>query len=367
MNAATLSQYYIGKVGGENFPQAWHCLAAASAVIEKASEQLKPPDSVLDAEALSTFERQLEKIDHCKADVNRCSAKYGLAILEVSHDKFMARDKKEVDTAADVVDAADVNLCSVFIIDNLSKYENEITTKFVTNFAEAREVFLKVQNWLNKSKSYYVFDDHATDYVEIMGDMSRSFKFLAFFEHDVDRKCKMHKRRLDMLDATLKELNPQFYILLCRQLIFELAEISNEMLDLKLELAEERDRGNPNVHQISKINMLAQQGIRYFSMFLDSFKDANNEMPGKFEKNAVRPICLAHFYIGRLFGKILTGDPRIKMENLQHSLDNYRWIVNYCEAVDPDSVDLVKSEYEVCKDMVYLYPIKMERLRATFS
>ena len=35
----------------------------------------------------------------------------------------------------------------------------------------------------------------------------------------------MHKRRIDLLEAVVKQLNPQYFLLVCRQLNFELAEI----------------------------------------------------------------------------------------------------------------------------------------------
>lgn len=39
-----------------------------------------------------------------------------------------------------------------------------------------------------------------TDHVEILQDHSALFRILAFFEEDLDARCKMHKRRIDMLE-----------------------------------------------------------------------------------------------------------------------------------------------------------------------
>ena len=64
--------------------------------------------------------------------------------------------------------------------------------------------------------------------------LCQAFKFLAFFELDIDRQCRMHKRRVDMLLAELHQLNPQYYLLVSRQLMFELAETYSSMLDLKV-------------------------------------------------------------------------------------------------------------------------------------
>ena len=42
------------------------------------------------------------------------------------------------------------------------------------------------------------------------------YKILAGFEPEPDRKCKMHKRRIDLLEAPLNELNEAMYLLVCR-------------------------------------------------------------------------------------------------------------------------------------------------------
>lgn len=43
-------------------------------------------------------------------------------------------------------------------------------------------------------------DGYVTDHIEILQDHSALFRALAFFEEDLERRCKMHKRRVDMLE-----------------------------------------------------------------------------------------------------------------------------------------------------------------------
>lgn len=43
-------------------------------------------------------------------------------------------------------------------------------------------------------------EGHVTDHVEILQDHSSLFRILAFFEEDLEARCKMHKRRIDMLE-----------------------------------------------------------------------------------------------------------------------------------------------------------------------
>ena len=58
----------------------------------------------------------------------------------------------------------------------------------------------------------------------------------------------MHKRRLDLLLPLLGELNPQFFLALCRQMQYEIGEIYSEMTDLKISLSEHQEEP-PTMHQ----------------------------------------------------------------------------------------------------------------------
>lgn len=49
----------------------------------------------------------------------------------------------------------------------------------------------------------------------------------------------MHKRRIDMLNNVLGQLNPDHYLHVCRQLTFELAEALGTLRDLKRKLLDE--------------------------------------------------------------------------------------------------------------------------------
>ncbi len=55
----------------------------------------------------------------------------------------------------------------------------------------------------------------------------------------MDRRFKIHKRRVDLLEYPLKELSPNVYMLICRQLMYELGEIYESMMDAKLDKLKE--------------------------------------------------------------------------------------------------------------------------------
>lgn len=135
-----------------------------------------------------------------------------------------------------------------------------------------------------------------TDHVEILQDHSALFRTLAFFEEDLEARCKMHKRRIDMLEPVCNgklsfvflfnfftsikvirslrqsrahgfciptELNSQYYLMIRRQMMFELAETYEEMMNLKMTRANtQADAQALDKHSIKKINHLCSSAVK---------------------------------------------------------------------------------------------------------
>ncbi|XP_014674755.1 PREDICTED: KIF1-binding protein homolog [Priapulus caudatus] len=118
---------------------------------------------------------------------------------------------------------------------------------------------------------FYSLYNQALDYTELACDSSLLYKLLKFFESDFERKLKMHKRRVNALQGVLGELNPRHYLLVCRQLTYEIAEAYGETLDIKMAIVKEQQT-TPSPHAISKINLLCAECIHNFELFLDSLR-----------------------------------------------------------------------------------------------
>lgn len=205
-----------------------------------------------------------------------------------------------------------------------------------------------------------MLDGHVSNHVEILQDMSQLYKLLAFFDEDFERRCKMHKRRVDILSEVLVELNPQHYLLVCRQLMFEIAEAYSDMVDLKMAIAEESG-GPPSVHAVKKINTLINQSVKFFQSFIDSLKH-KGVLPETFAEDTVRPALVAQFYIARLYSKLICADKTGKVENLKKSLDIYQYLVKYCDT-HPDMPEIAfKDELGVSREMANLLPLKMDKI-----
>ncbi|NXN98724.1 KBP protein, partial [Rhinopomastus cyanomelas] len=364
LNAASLSQYYLSK---QCFMESRHCLAAANVIFSQAGQV----PSAEDNEA----EQNQHDLRQRKAEIARCWIKYCLNLLqsaqkllednigELDPDRqveLKAQRKKDEDVTEKIRKKA-VLFGTSDICDSVLAMEEKVSSTYPLDFQEAREIFLVGQNYVQEAKEFFQVDDYATDHTEIVQDHSALFKVLAFFEEDYERRCKMHKRRVDMLEPIYAALNPQYYLLVSRQLQFELAETYYEMMDLKVAIGNRLEELDS--HTIKKINSLAQLAIKYYELFLDSLRNPDKVFPEELEEDVLRPAMVAKFHIARLYGKLITPDLKKQLENMQTSLEYYTFLVEYCEKY-PDAVRAVETELELSKEMVGLLPTRMERLRA---
>lgn len=90
-------------------------------------------------------------------------------------------------------------------------------------------------------------------------------------------------------------------------------------------------------------------------------------LPDKFDDHNIRPALLAKFYLGRLYSKIIAIEPSKRLENMKQTLDNYTYIVDYCDkeakAGRNLAMDIMISEYTACKEMIVFLPAQMEKVR----
>ena len=237
LNAATLSQHYLGTGA---LVQARHCLACASRMLCRHEERVEEEGKEPSAEAK-------DQLQHTKADISLCWAKYSIGVLQCSKD------------GEDTGGGARARSGEAFTFHSLdvSELESAIPAELVTSYESARPLFLLGQRHLDAARQFYTMESFASDCVAIIQDRSLLYKLLAHFEADASLKCRMHKRRIDMLSDALNQLNPQHFLMLCRQLMYELAEIHYGMVDLKIVQSSE----SPSHHAIAKINRFSVWGV----------------------------------------------------------------------------------------------------------
>ncbi|KAG6449393.1 hypothetical protein O3G_MSEX006012 [Manduca sexta] len=363
LNSATLSQFFAEQNG---FYQSRHHLAAASTILERYEEKLTAIES--DEEAHLA---KLETFKHRSADVARCWAKYCILLMTASKARLLSDAERMTDAITDMSNLTlddNENICGgdiknlIFPDLDVSKYENKIGDKFLLTYQDAREVFLSCQSWLNKAKEYYKLDTLASDYIELVQDSSQSYSYLAFFEEDDERRAKMQKRRIDMLEDLIKEINPLYYLHYCRQIWFELGEVYSDILNIKLDKLN-KTKEKPTPHMLKKINMLCEKSIENYDHFLNSVKDKNGRMPVKLDYDLIRPVISAYAFIGRNSMKRIGLDKNIQLSYVQKSYDSYQAVVDICKNSE-DAAAMMHEEYSLCDEMAKILPIKIKKMQS---
>lgn len=368
LNAATISQYFIEQ---DKFPQARHHLAAASYILEKYLEILKVKGTRETSESIAA---EYENYDHRSANVARCWAKYGIALLGASKERLLKKaEQDDQDSKSEKVPNEICKYPQTEIMEDprfvdlepeLELITNEITDMYMLDFNDARPVFLNVRKWLDKAKEYYTFENHASDYAWIAQDLSQAYKYLAFFEDSEERQARMHKRRIDILEEVVDGLCSRFYRIICREIWIELAETYSEILDLKIDRLQATDE-KPTAQLVAKIERLTRSSIKHYQSYLDSLETSKSESGVEsFSDDLLYPALYTYFHIGRLYNKIITSDLQKKIENMQKSIDAYSFVVNYYDKHPAKQEKLGKYEFiQLSKEFVTLLPLTLDRLK----
>ena len=354
-NAYILSHYYLSK---DNYEAAKHHIASSRFILEKYRSDVESKEFESEEDKMA----EMEKVEQCSASIDRCWGKYAWALLQTAKEKkFNEEEEVSIENIEETYEE-NVNTVAEFPSVEIDPAFEAIPTKIPKNFEDARAVFLPGQRYLTAAKKYFTMDEHCMDHTEINQDLSALHKFLVVFETDPDRKFKIHKRRVELLEGPLNELSPTYYLLVCRQLMFELGEVYESMMDAKYERLN-KEGTSEGVQTLAKINATIDKSVGYFTRYLDSLKKSDGEMPGTFSEENIRPVMMAYFHLARLWDKYVV--PELSEQKLKNKVQQYMWfrhVVDYCKE-HPDAAEMVSGELSVCEEMVKLLPIKIERMR----
>ena len=312
INTATLSQYFAGI---DKFGISSHLLRVAKAMMDSKL----PPKNDDD-----------EDLKKGRADFQRIMVKYYLMLLDCSFRHYTSEKSEKTNGQKPLQEQEKVEEYRLLEEDELNRMScSTIIDKLVEfgNFDQAKAIFVEAQKLLNLAKEYYTLNEHASDYVDCIQDHSKLYRHLSSFDYDVDRKCKMYKRRVDMLEEILKEINPKHFMAQCRQIWFELGEAYNEMYEMKV--SKEKDQVTTSA---KKLNSLLKKSTEHFVAFIDSFRENKNEpIPPKVPDEMVKPLIIAYFGAGRNYTKLLTADKKDVISNWNKCEEFYSQAVKYID------------------------------------
>ncbi|KAI4462674.1 kif1-binding protein [Holotrichia oblita] len=131
----------------------------------------------------------------------------------------------------------------------------EVPATFIKNLEQAKALFYYTNTWLKRARLYYTLRDHPFMYVSCVLDLSELYRYLAFYETDLDSQYNVQKRRADALETLsgiLKEVRPQCYIAVSVELLRELAEVQIELMGLNLKRIYKMQEASDNPDNIKR-------------------------------------------------------------------------------------------------------------------
>ncbi|XP_011187350.1 KIF-binding protein [Zeugodacus cucurbitae] len=351
LNAATLSQYFIGE---NMFKEARHHLAAATYIMAEHEASMLTPELTEQQRADVT-----ETYKHRYADVARCWAKYGLALLNASKERLYNDDDEKVtkDVKRLTVDPKAYRFPDL----NIDVHENRVTADYCLTFDDAKPVYHYVCDWLDKAKEYYKPETEATEYAKVIKDYAELYQHIAFFEEEPANQAKMQKRRAKYYEDLLELLNPVFYMGICRECWYGAGLSYCAILDIKLDALKERR--TPQPQDLQKINQTCQRAIKNFLEFVKSYLDKDGAtIKASADAEEQRNVLYAYFHLGRLHFKMITPDLNLQLENMNNSLKYYKLFTDEC-AARKEVAETLNAEVGVCREMVNLLPLKIANIK----
>ncbi|XP_025269632.1 protein KBP homolog [Camponotus floridanus] len=219
-----LTQYFLCN---HRFTEARHHLAAADYIMEEFHKFIN--------ETISSeyYTLMLDKYQNAHANIARYWATYGNKLLCSSKEKLFQRNEESCKTdnsKSESLMSSEKNITDFLLFTDFKKdlrnITSTITDTYVSNINDAKTVFVNILKWLNTAKLYFTIENNFVIYGQTLLEISKAYKYLAYFEHSKDNLIKLYKRQIDHLEDAIKELHPkakkkeELYI--CKIIHFEL-------------------------------------------------------------------------------------------------------------------------------------------------
>nr|XP_027202245.1 KIF1-binding protein homolog [Dermatophagoides pteronyssinus] len=324
LNMATLSQYYAGQ---NQFESACHMMACARKVLDETNEQVK--------------QNEMESFKKAHADLDIIEVKYCLMIFDESRELIDKPDYK--------IPTKSIQPEKIFSHDpDVIKMEEQFPKFPIRDYQQAKKAYQYALAAIERAKKFFTINERCSDHINCIFDHSSIHGSMLSFLDDIDSRCKMNKRRIDLFEGLLKEISPDHFIKYYRKLLYELGDLYSNQVSLKMEQYEQnylqqqqeiqnirsneketildeqeiktklRLNNERNIHVMKKVNILIQKSIIYFYRFLSSFNEFNSDklkkipktideliqyqLPDKIKDDEyIKPILTAYMMIGKMY------------------------------------------------------------------
>lgn len=259
----------------------------------------------------------------------------------------------------------------------------KLPTYAATVFEAAREVFKLANRYQTMALAYFQLDGWVSEHVRILQELSKMYRNVIFWEKDRKRVAAIEMRRARMLAPLLDVLNPKVFLAFWRQLSFECAEIYQELFELKglgklpggqspfqVDDADDDQEDlsvTSDVRRVARHNELVRKSLRYYTIFVDSYKQQDQSDPKRVEEDHTRSYLIGRLSRARLRTKMRGLSLDDDIEEHKQSLRDYEYILDYGKRnheviVKPD-VNMAK-ELLLCNEMATMLRTKLSSMAA---
>lgn len=222
---------------GDPVHWATRCYRLASLFIaqdrwENARYHLAAAQVVLDPLELTTAPNTM--LFKAQGDLARVWVNYGLQLFGLSRRSILEKVWDENDEVKRQEKKIDSN---GFKFTGMDIHLPEVPTKEINNIQSARELFTHTHKWLKRARLFYTLRDYPLQYVNIILELSELYRYLAFYEKDLDSQYDVNKKRfetLETLSSVLREVRPSCYATMSIEIIREIMDVQVEMMNLNL-------------------------------------------------------------------------------------------------------------------------------------
>ncbi|XP_073822117.1 KIF-binding protein-like [Musca autumnalis] len=246
--SADIAFFYITR---RNFKEARRYMAAANYFAEEFRNE-------------SNDGHHVEKVF---ADLGRQWAHYGLSLLTVSR-KRLDGEEHELFSGMKHI-ALDNEMPFLFPKLPLAKYE-KITADYCTTLNDAKEVFLFIKKWLEKSKEFYKPNVELKTFVNVTTDFAKLYNLMSSFEDQWHNQYDMQKMSFKYFDDFFGQLGPKTPIGIWRDVWYGTGQSYCLLIQLEGRMIDENV--DTSFINRSESDQMAKRAILYFQLLINSFR-----------------------------------------------------------------------------------------------
>jgi len=158
----------------------------------------------------------------------------------------------------------------------------------------------------------------------------------------------MHKRRAELLQLPLRELNENAYVQIYRQALFDMATIRSDMLELRTVQLEDE----PEQRRNAKLAPFVADAIAAHTEFLRRL-DKDGKPPDKVDDESAHAYVNSRLSLSRAHSRIPSA------ASLAEALSQMEIVSTFLKA---NNIKGMEEEVKVCDEMIQLLPLRIADL-----